>query len=210
MVTKVLDISLPIFEGMPVYPGTADTVIETVNSPSGSSVLSVITFTSHAGTHIDAPIHSVPGTGGIETYALETFYGPCRVLDVQSSQGQVSKSDLETFNIAKGERILLKTSNSARGFDKFYEDYIFLGSDAAEYLVEIGVVLVGIDALSIKQRGSPDQTPHTALLSNGIAIIEGLDLSKADQERYTLSAMPLSLGALDGSPIRAVLIQETA
>lgn len=206
--SQIIDISLPIRVGMPIYPGTAETQIETVASPTGTSVVSVITLTSHAGTHIDAPIHSIPDTGGIDSYTLETFYGPCRVLDVRSSQGQVSKADIIKFDIQAGDRILLKTSNSDRGFDSFYNDYVFLGSDAAEYFVELGVVLVGIDSLSIKQRGSPDQTPHTALLSNGIAIIEGLDLSKSTDEKYTLCALPLSVGPIDGSPIRAALIKE--
>ena len=204
----IIDISLPIFAGMPVYPGTHETGIETVASPTGTSVVSVMTLTSHAGTHIDAPIHSLPGTGGIDSYALEKFYGPCRVLDVSKSVGQVSKDDLLDFEIKAGERILLKTSNSSRGFKEFYNDYVFLGSDAAEYFVEVGVALVGIDSLSIKQRGSVDQTPHTALLGNGIAIIEGLDLSNVKLESYTLLAMPLNVGAIDGSPIRAVLIEE--
>lgn len=207
--SQIIDISLPIREGMPVYPGTAETRIETVASPTSTSVLSVLTLTSHAGTHIDAPIHSVPGSDGIDGYKLGTFYGPCRVLDVRSIQGQVSKADIVKFDVQAGDRILLKTSNSERGFDSFYDDYVFLGSDAAEYFVELGVVLVGIDSLSIKQRGSPDQTPHTALLSNGIAIIEGLDLSKPTEEKYILSALPLSVGAIDGSPIRAVLIKES-
>ncbi len=204
---KIIDISLPIFEGMTVYPGTEPTKIETVASPTGTSVVSVIKLTSHAGTHIDSPIHSLPNTGGIDSYDLSTFYGPCRVLDVSAAKEQIRLTDIEKYDIQKGERILFKTSNSSRGMDEFYDDYVFLGSDAAEFLADVGVVIVGIDGLSIKQRGSSDHTPHTALLGKGIAIIEGLDLKKADEGEYTLSAFPLNVGPIDGSPIRAVLIK---
>lgn len=188
--SDILDISLPIHEGMPVYPGTAETTIKQVKSGSGSSVLSEITMTSHAGTHIDAPSHSVEGGHPIDGFALSVFYGPCRVLDMTASRGAVTKADLAPANIQKGERVLLKTSNSARGFAKFYPDYVYLASDAAGYLAEIGVSLVGIDALSVKQRGAPDNSPHTLLLEQNIAIVEGLDLSKATPGDYTLSALP--------------------
>lgn len=204
---KIIDISLPIYEGMTVYPGTEPTRVNTVASPSGTSVVSVITLTSHAGTHIDAPIHSIPNTKGIDGFDLGTFYGPCRVLDVSDAKTQISLKDITKFDIKSEERILFKTSNSSRGFKEFYDDYVFLGSDAAEFLANQGVVLVGIDSLSIKQRGSPDHTPHTALLSQGIAIIEGLQLKHVAEGSYTLSAFPLNVGDIDGSPIRAVLIK---
>lgn len=205
---KIIDISLPIYEGMTVYPGTEPTTIQTVGSPTGTSVVSVIKLTSHAGTHIDSPIHSLPDTGGIDSFDLETFYGPCRVLDVSGAEGQISLSDIQKYNIQKGDRILFKTSNSERGLQEFYDDYVFLGSDAANHLAEVGASLVGIDSLSIKQRGSSDHTPHTALLGNGIAIIEGLDLKNVSEGEYTLAAFPLKVGSIDGSPIRAVLIQD--
>lgn len=205
---KIIDISLPISEGMIVYPGTEPTSIKKVPSPTGTSVVSNIGLTSHTGTHIDAPVHSLPETGGIDSFELSAFYGPCRVLDLSSSDQQIRLSDIEKYNIQSGERILFKTSNSARRETAFYDDYVFLGSDTAEFLAEVGVVLVGIDSLSIKQRGSSDHTPHTALLGQGIAIIEGLDLSLAEEGQYTLSAFPLKVGPIDGSPCRAVLITD--
>ena len=91
--SNIIDISLPISESMPVYPGTANTHIDTVKSQSGN-VLSVISLTSHAGTHIDAPIHSVSGAPAINEIPLDIFYGKCRVLDVSNSSIQITKSDL--------------------------------------------------------------------------------------------------------------------
>ena len=103
---------------------------------------------------------------------------------------------------------MLKTKNSSRGFDVFYDDYVFLSPEGADYLADMGVALVGIDSLSIKQRGSPDNTPHTLLLSNSIPIIEGLVLSSVEASEYTLCAFPLAFVGIDGSPIRAVLISD--
>ena len=204
--SQIIDISLPISADMPVYPGTAQTRIKSVESGSGSSVLSEITLTSHAGTHIDAPSHALDGAEHIDSFPLEVFYGKCRVLDLTACTASITKEDLSSQDIKPGERILFKTNNSLRGFDTFYEDYVYLDPKAAKYLADIGVKLVGIDALSVKQKGAPDNTSHLALLSKHIPIIEGLNLSEVQAGEYTLCAFPLALRGIDGSPTRAVLL----
>lgn len=204
---KIIDISLPISPEMPVYPGTAETKISQVRSASGSSVLSEITMTSHAGTHIDAPNHSLPNERGIDSLDLDLFYGPCRVLDLTACVTAITQDDLQSHEIQSSERILFKTGNSLRGFTEFYDGYVYLEGQAASYLGDLGVKLVGIDALSVKQRGASDNIAHTALLSRGIPIIEGLNLSHVEAGKYILSAFPLAFRGIDGSPTRAVLIE---
>ncbi len=205
--SQLIDISLPLMAGMPVYPGTAETIITKVPSGSGSSVLSEISFTSHAGTHIDAPSHSLTDSKNIDDLDLGIFYGPCRVLDLTDCATSITTNDLASHDIQRGERVLFKTTNSLRGFSRFYDDYVYLEGQTANYLAELGTKLVGIDALSIKKRGLKDNTAHTALLTKDIPILEGLDLSKVDAGIYTLCAFPLAFRGLDGSPTRAVLIR---
>lgn len=202
---EIIDISLPISANMPTYPGTAPTQIREVRSGSGTSVLSEISLTSHAGTHIDAPSHSVPDTKSIDALPLDHFYGPCRVLDMTQCKSSISEADLRVHDIQKNERVLFKTSNSLRDFDTFFDDYIYLETQAAHYLSDLGVALVGIDSLSIKQRGVPDNTAHTALLSKDIPILEGIRLASVEPGRYTLVAFPLAFRGIDGSPVRAIL-----
>jgi len=206
--SEIIDISLPITADMPTYPGTAKTSISQVRSASGSSVLSEVTMTTHAGTHIDAPSHVLPEGDSIEILPLDTFHGTCRVLDLSNCDVSVTEQDLMPHELKTGERVLLKTANSLRGFDTFYDDYVYLDNSAAQYLGALGIELVGIDALSVKQRGAQDNTAHTALLSKGIPIIEGLDLSKVEQGSYTLCAFPLAFKGIDGSPTRAVLVRK--
>jgi arylformamidase len=203
---EIIDISLPIFDGMPVYPGTSETRIKSFRSASGQSTLSELQITSHAGTHVDAPAHVSEAGDNLSQLDLSIFYGPARVLDLTDCYQAINVSDLEDKNIKPGERILFKTANSKRGFDNFYEDYVYLSADAAKHLGQLGIKLVGIDALSIKKRGDKDNTSHTALLSRGIPIIEGMDLSSAEEGEYTLSAFPIALQR-DGAPTRAVLIR---
>jgi arylformamidase len=176
--------------------------------PEHATQLSSITFGSHTGTHIDAPGHAIQGALFLDKIPLETFIGTCRVLDFskESNEG-VTLEFLKNKNIKNSERILLKTRNSIRGFETFYDDYVYLDGEGADYLAELGVALVGIDALSIKKRGSNDHRPHLALLSKNIPIIEGLDLSKVVEGEYELFCLPLNFTNIDGAPARAILIQ---
>ncbi len=190
---------------MPVYPGNAPTKIKKVKSASGTSYFSEIQITSHVGTHIDAPSHVSPKAPGLEKLSLDKFYGPCRVLDFTSSKTSVTVTDLKAKNIKSGERILLKTSNSKRGFTKFYNDYVFLSPEGAVFLADLNITLVGIDSLSIKQKGAAENISHTALLLKGIPILEGINLGKIKEGEYTLIAFPLALKG-DGAPARAALL----
>lgn len=205
--SNIIDISLPLTETTIVYPGNPKIEIEEIKSESSGSTISKIVTGSHNGTHIDAPVHAIPGGKSIDLLPLATFIGPCRVLDCSGDDTCVSKQTLEYHNIEEGERILLKTSNSLRGFDTFYPDFVYLSPEGAQYLAEVGVRLVGIDFFSIKQKGSDDNRPHTHLLEKNIPIIEGIDLSKVKPGDYTLVAFPLKFVGIDGAPARVVLLE---
>jgi arylformamidase len=181
--------------------------MEEIKSETSGSVLTKISFGTHTGTHIDSQKHVIDGGKGMDSIPLETFIGPCRVIDCSNDKEAVSVVTLQDANIQKGERILLKTTNSDRGYEEFYDDYVFLEPLAAKYLAEKEVVLVAIDYLSVKQRGSKDNTPHTYLLERNIPIIEGIDLSKAEAGEYDLVILPLKFMNIDGAPARAVLLK---
>lgn len=205
---KIFDISLPLNGQTITYPGTIPLKIIPTRSSVTGSALSEITLSSHAGTHIDAPAHVIEGGKTIEQIDLVVFFGSCRVLDLTEVKEGISVADLENKNIKEGERILLKTNNSKRGFDKFYEDYVYLSSDAAAYLAGLNIKLVGIDFLSIKKKGLPDNRSHSEFLSKNIPIIEGLNLAEVSEGEYTLIAFPLAFGGIDGSPVRAILLKD--
>ncbi len=203
--TKIIDISLPVHPSMPIYPGNQATEFKTIIKPSGSR-LTTITIDSHAGTHIDAPSHAGLNES-IDIYSLEAFYGPCRVIELLNTP-LITVGDLIDKHIKNGERILFKTDNSTRGFEAFHETWTALSSEAALFLAEEHVALVGIDWFGVKQKGALDNIAHTALLEKGIPILEGLDLEAAEAGEYTLVAFPIAYQGIDGAPTRAILIQE--
>lgn len=206
---KIIDISLPLNNNTPVYPKNVPVSVSVHQKmPEASSHLSSITFGSHSGTHIDAPAHQIQGAPNLEIFPLENFIGKCRVLDFSNSDEEgVTKKMLEEKNIKTGERVLLKTKNSIRGFKEFYDDFIYLDGDAADYLAQLQILLVGIDALSIKKKGGSDNRAHISLLSKNIPIIEGLDLSQAKEGEYELVCLPLKFTDIEGAPARAILIK---
>lgn len=208
MTQKIIDISLSLDNGTIVYPDNVPIILEEhAKMPAKRSHLSKIIMGSHSGTHIDAPKHAIIGGATIDAMPLETFVGPCRVIDCAASKEAITIEDLKRERVKKGERILAKTANSARGFKEFHPDYIYLDGDAADYLADLGVALFGIDYLSVKKRGSPDNRPHTSLLKKSIPIIEGIDLSTVPAGEYTLVCLPLKFIGLEGAPARAILLK---
>jgi len=204
---KVYDVSIPLHEGMITYPNNPEiTITEPVTE---GSLLTTISLGSHTGTHTDAPRHQHCGNINVSDYAIEHYVGPALVIDcTHRGPGEtILPEDLNNYNINEGDRILFKTSNSLRGYENFYDDFVALGGDTAEILADKKVTLVGIDALSIKKRGGTDNRAHTSLLEKNIPIIEGLDLHTVNTGTYFLCAAPLALQDTEGAPLRALLLE---
>ncbi|MBQ7886305.1 MAG: cyclase family protein [Clostridia bacterium] len=206
---KIIDISQEIHADMTVYPGDPRFHSHRVSSFKQGNMCEVseLTIGSHCGTHIDAPLHMIPGGATLESMPLDCFIGPCRVLTLPVNV--ITEKMLIERNIKAGERILLRTDPKAAYTPKNGEfNPAVLSVRAAQYLVQTGVRLIGIDAPTVENMEICDGEIHRTLLSGGVAILEGLLLDKADKENYFLSALPLSLIGENGAPCRAVLVEE--
>lgn len=206
---NIYDITYSIQDGMPVYPNNAPVTIKPYAkiSDGASSNLSEVALGTHTGTHVDAPLHVFEGREKLEELPLEVFIGACRVIDAtHRGPGElIEVADVQ--DVQAGERILVKTSNSLRGIDTFYEDFVALSGDAADFLAKQNITLFGIDYLSVKQRGSSDNRAHTALLDKNIPVVEGLQLRDVPEGTYELYCLPLKLANVEGGPVRAILIE---
>lgn len=205
-----IDISRPLDEHTVTYPSALDTPFsreERRNAPDKPYAMNAkLTMGAHSGTHVDAPLHVLEGTKSVDRSPASSMIGACRVLDMTHVSDVVRVTDLEMLDIREGERIVLKTRNSVRGFKEWYDDFVALDGDAAEWLAAKKVLLLGIDGLSIKQRGIADNRAHTALLEKGIVVVEGLSLGKVTPGSYDLVVLPLRVIDGDGAPARAVLL----
>jgi len=165
----------------------------------------------HLGTHVDAPLHFVDGGASVADLELDRFMGAARVVEL-IVEGQITAEKLsQCVPDPWPSRLLLKTRNSSLGgaldAEEFDRDYCAVTSGAAELMVERGVQLVGIDAYSVAPFDDLRST-HEVLLGAGIPVLEGLDLRLVTPGDYTLIALPLRLAGFEGSPLRAVLVQE--
>jgi arylformamidase len=209
---RIYDISVPISAATPTYPG--DPGIEITEwaalSRNDAANVSLLHFGAHTATHVDAPAHFIEGASKVETMPLDALLGPARVIQIPNDVDAITPDYLPAQLMKGVERVLFKTRNSAFWSDTttgFRRDFTFIAPESARVLASLGVRLVGIDYLSVEKFQSERHETHGILLSNGIVIIEGLDLREVSAGDYELLCLPLKIagGAGDGAPARAVL-----
>jgi arylformamidase len=201
-----IDVTVPIRAGMVHWPGNPGVQLDVTeeHGEGGICRVSKLSLGVHTGTHVDAPVHfDVPG-GGVEALPASALIGVARVVAVQGRA--VDRADVEALNPQAGERVLFKTSNSARCWatDDFVPDYVYVSEGAAHHLAERRVSLVGVDYLSL---GGPSDgaRAHRVLLRAGVCILEGLDLRSIAPGTYQLVALPILIPDADGAPARVLL-----
>lgn len=205
----IIDISLSLQSDMPIWPGDRDFKLITAKSieQGNSSNLTQLECSVHTGTHIDAPHHFIQGGDTVECLSLETLIGPAEVVHL-SVEARITARDLDALELKpKTKRLLLHTHNSelwSTGVKEFRENYVALAPDAAQWVVDHGILLIGIDYLSIQLYHDGPET-HNILLGAGVVVIEGLDLSRVPPGHYELICLPLKLVGVEGAPARAVL-----
>ena len=216
MTTKIgshwIDVTVPLKEGMAIWPGDVTIKIERRRSMERGDAAnnSAISLGVHTGTHMDAPKHFIKDGKSIDKLPLETSVGPARIIEIKDKIS-IKPEELKQHNIKKGERILFKTVNSPRCWqtDAFVNDFVFVTRDAAQFLVDAGVILVGVDYLSVGSPMDPEKTmrpdTHQILLGAGLYLIEGLNLTAVKAGDYNLICLPLKLMDAEGSPVRAIL-----
>jgi arylformamidase len=143
----------------------------------------------------------------VDQIPLDRLIGPALLVSFPDNVRAIGTAELKAHDLRGRTRILLRTRNSALlSQQQFAPDYTYLAPDGAEYLVDKGVELVGIDYLSIEQFHSGHHRTHRTLLAKSVVILEGLDLSVPPPGEYQLICLPLRIEGCDGAPARAVLI----
>lgn len=209
---KIHDITVAISSQTPIYKGDPGVSVASFKTIAGGDTANVsqISLGVHTATHVDAPNHFIDGTKRIHELDPQKLVGPCRVIEIDKDVVAIEPEHIG--DIAGVDRVLFKTRNSefwSTPEDGFRKDFTYLTLPAAQLLADSGVVLVGIDYLSIEKSGSPGHPVHITLLQKEIVILEGVDLRGVEPGDYELICAPLKYdGATgDGSPARTFLIQ---
>jgi arylformamidase len=200
---RLIDLSPPLSPRLAVWPGDVPFSRDVTSHADGTTFSSVAT-TLHLGSHADAPLHMVAGACPIDAIPLETWVGPCQVVEARvAPRGRVRLEDLSEPPSAP--RLLVKTGTSLDR-ERFTGDFAGLDPSLAPELAARGVVLVGIDTPSVDPYEDEAFETHRALVRSGVAWLEGLVLAHVPPGRYDLVALPLRIEGGDASPVRAVLL----
>lgn len=155
--------------------------------------LSDITMCLHTGAHIDAPLHFVEDGESVDGLSLDKFIGKCTVA---TANGPVTAQWIEKHMPWNCKKLLIKSGGNG-----------YLMDNAVFEICRFDLDLVGIDSLSVGGQGN-EARAHRELMYNGIAILEGIDLSKVEDGDYFLFAAPIKIGDAEAAPCRAVLIRD--
>ncbi|MBN6185439.1 arylformamidase [Aneurinibacillus sp. BA2021] len=170
---------------------------------TGSVNVGQITMSIHTGTHIDAPFHFDAAGKRVIELDLDLYIGPARVIHLTGTE-QIGVQEIRGVTIEGVERLLIYTGAWCNR--KVFPDTIpYVEPEAAVYLAEKGVRLLGLDLPSVDPLDSKTMSAHHALTRCGIHILEGIVLDGVAPGDYELAALPLPLAEADGSPVRAAL-----
>lgn len=205
---RLWDISPPVREGVPVFPG--DTPFRqqwaATIAPGCPVNVSTLTLSPHTGAHADAPLHYDPAGAAVGTLDLAPYLGPCRVVHAVGVRPLVEWRHLE-HAAARGDlppRVLVRTY-ARMPAERWDDELAAYAPEAIERLADLGVLLVGIDTASIDPAPSKTLASHQVVRRRGLRVLENLVLDDVPEGDYELIALPLKLVDCDASPVRAIL-----
>lgn len=194
---KIIDISQEVLS-CAVYPGDpVPQATELLRTREGGLYnLSGFSMCAHNGTHVDAPFHFLPEGKTIDRLPLDAFVGPCYVARHESL---VTAQD--------AEHILQKAAAAAAAERILIGGPVTVTPKAAEVFAAAGIRLIGNEGTSVGPEDAPMEV-HRILMEKEIVLLEGIILTDVAEGKYFLSAAPLNISGLEGSPCRAYLISE--
>lgn len=202
---KIYDVTRSISNEMLVYPGDRKVVYRRTKTIADNGYnWSEIEAGTHIGTHMDAPLHFVKNGASLDDFPFDLMATKACVVETDAKM--LDRKTLSKLRPKSWRVVLFKTKNQKLWKkSSFSENFVCLAPDGAEFLVEKGTKLVGIDYLSIEAHDAHDYPVHNILLPKNVFIIEGLYMNKVPAGNYNFFCFPLKLHKGDGGPVRVVL-----
>ncbi len=206
----LIDVSVVIWPGALQWPGEEVLEVRALSAlPADPAAVTIITMTTHTGTHVDAPSHYYRDGKTLDQIPLDRWVGPCFVVNLSTLEADITAQDLDAAGIPDGvTRLVLRTRNSELWRthpQTFVQDYVALAPSGARWLVERDVRLVAIDYLSVGAFGPEGVETHQILLGNDVLVVEALNLTDVPAGPYELLCFPLNIRGADGAPARVAL-----
>jgi len=209
---KVYDLTLPVSEKIPSFPGSpVPHFIEWDSLDHDDYNLEMVFLSTHTGTHVDAPYHFVGSGKKVHELDPSRFLQNAILIRVKAGPNHsITKSDIISFEkkhgkIPDGATIIFATGWNDNLSRKDFFANPGLSESAAKYLVSKKANLVGIDSPSIDPGNNAKYAAHHVLLKANVIVLENLcNLSKIKNANFNLIALPLKLQGATGSPVRAI------
>lgn len=211
MISSYIDVTAPITRELVKYPGDPEFECQTVSDLNDGDVCGLvrISMCNHFGTHIDFPAHVIKGGKNSSDYSIADLIFTGLLVSVPEEHKAITLDFIRSCDINPGECVLFKTSNSKLSkHAKLVNDFVYIENEAAGYLCDIGVSMVGIDYISVDsiQDDGDDTLPtHNRLLSQDVLVVENLVLDSVDPGRYRVYVAPINIPDMDGLPARVFL-----
>ena len=211
---RVIDLSWPLKDRMMVFPGDIPpSVRKGATMEENGWRTTLLSFSSHTGTHMDAPSHMIKDGKNLDQMPNETFFGFGLVVDVRGCAGRrIELADIKVTSsqLAGADFLLFRTGWSEKwNTEKYLTDFPVLSPLSAEWLSEKKLKGVGFDAVSVDPVDAPSSDIHRILLSKGLVILENLrNLDKVGYDPFCMAALPLSLEDQDGGTARVMAVLE--
>lgn len=208
---QLIDLSHKIEMGMPLFPGTPEIKIKDLHIVARDGFAEKqLLFTTHVGTHLDAPAHMLAEGPTLDSLPIDNFWGKARVLDVRGFKGSEIPADF--IRKALGDELpefLLFYTGFAElwGKQEYFGDYPVLSRQAAELIAQSSVKGIGLDAPSVDAMDAEQYVVHHTLFNAGKIIVENMNrLEQVLNKDFYLGVFPLKVKQADGMPVRAVAI----
>lgn len=209
---EIIDLSHPLLENMPVYPGSEQPSFQSVSTVNLDGYAEKrMTFFSHTGTHLDAPSHIIEEGLTVDKFSADYFVGSASVLDFSFHHRQTIEIDdllPKRYLIEKCDFLLICTGWSRFwGNESYFTGYPVLSEPCVSFLSEFHLKGIGVDTVSVDKPESKIFPVHRRFLQLNIIIIENLNrLQDLPQSGFIFSALPLRVIGADGSPVRAIAL----
>lgn len=203
---KIIDISMELNEKTVVWvEDDQPKLIPVARIPEAPVNFTWLDFGAHAGTHIDAPYYLFNDKLKSDEVPFDVLMGQAQVIDLTDVDDFIQVEDLKKHIIAE-KRILLKTKNSYDKMQKYNPKHIALSVEAAEYLRDLGIELIGYDYQSFEREGKVDI--HRIFMEKNIIALDNLRLKDTEEKTYKFICLPIKVTGIDAAPSRAILIEE--
>jgi arylformamidase len=209
----IIDLTMPLRDGMPAFPGEPSATFTPFTTIAHDRVaMSSVAIFSQLGTHLDAPAHFIDGGTPVDQLDLERCVGAAVVIRLgeQAPGSIIEAADLDEHSDSwrSAERVILDTGWSRlAGTGNYFTEWPCLSMAAARRLHDAGVRFLGLDTPSPGDDASNVEL-HQILLADDGLVAECLVNVHRLPDHFTLICLPLPLVGLDGSPVRAIALTD--